>query len=404
MNIVYIHQYFETPDQFGGLRSYQNSLHMINQGHRVTMITGSGNYHSSDSRKRFEKRLVQRENIHGIDVIWVDTVFQYHKTFLHRVLGFLVFMLLSTWVGLRQKADVVYVTSPPLTVVIPGFVISLFKRCPLAFEVRDIWPESAVTAGVLKNPVLIRVAEFLERFAYRAACRIVPVSEGIRDSLVERGFDRDKMRVVRHGADLGYLTPDKADGSFRRKYGLEGKFVAIYAGSFGNANGIDMLVKAAHILRDHESVSIVLLGDGKEKEQLVSMAEEYRLTNLVFADPVPKKEVAAAIGAADAGLMILRNAPTFKTVLPNKLLDYMACELPVIINFEGYASNIVTGAGAGLVVSPDSPEAIAAAIEQLSRDRASCAAMGASGRETVVRDYSRNATVRDFERVIHEMV
>jgi glycosyltransferase involved in cell wall biosynthesis len=403
MKLIYIHQYFETPDQFGGLRTYQNALHLMKQGHKVTVISGARSYHSSSMGKWFDNDLFHKETIDGIEVIWVDPLFQYHRSFLHRILSFLAFMVLSTWIGLHLPSDLIYVTSPPLTVIVPGFLISRLKKARLVFEVRDIWPESAITSGVLRNPILIKLTQWLEGFAYRSAICIVSVSEGIRDALQARGIASQKLRVVHHGADLEYLHPAEGDSAFRQQYHLQGKFVAIYAGSFGIANHLETVVKAADLLRRNDNIRIVLLGDGKEKEYLFQLAKEYQVTNLIFAAPVPKKEIAFAIGAADVGLMVLKNVPTFKTVLPNKLLDYLACGIPVIINFEGYANQIVEKARAGVLVAPDSPEAIADTILRLAKEPELCRTMGESGRKYVVEQYSREHTVREFEKVLLEI-
>lgn len=402
LRVTYIHQYFETPDQFGGLRGYKNALHLVKRGHRVTVISGSRSYHSSASIKRSAQCWLLEETIDGIEVVWVDPLFHYHRSFSHRMLSFLMFMILATLVGLRIKSDVVYVTSPPLTVILPGLFISKVRKSKLVFEVRDIWPESAITAGVLRNTLIIKLAKLLESFAYRFSDRIVTVSEGIADALSRRGIDRRKLRVVHHGADLEYLNCRDADQGFRERYGLKDKFVAIYAGSFGWANDLQTVLMAADLLRGHPNISIVLLGDGREKTNLVNLGKTYRLSNLVFADPVPKREIASAIGAADAGLMILRDASTFSTVLPNKLLDYMACGLPVVINFEGYASRLVEKAKSGILVEPNSPEAICRAILQLAEAPQLCQKMGESGRKFVMKNYSRETAVKQFEKVLLE--
>ena len=399
LNLLYIHQYFETPEQFGGLRTYKNALHLVKQGHKVTVVSGASSYHTG-AKTETAKVIRRREEIDGIQVVWLNTLFRYHRSFLDRAMSFAAFMMAASWAGLSIGSDVVYATSPPLTVIIPAFLISRLKRAKLIFEVRDIWPESAITTGVLGNPLLISMAQHLEQFAYRVSNRIVAVSDGIRNALVKNGIDSSKMRVVPHGADLEYFRKGEYDREFRSRYNLDDKFVALYAGSFGWANALEYVVEASYLLRHFENIRIVLLGDGKEKERLRSMANEYHLENLIFAEPVPKKDVGSVIRTADVGLMVLRKSETFATVLPNKLLDYLAAGLPVIINFEGFASSIVEKAGAGILVAPDSAESIAEGLVQLSKDHISARSIGFRGREFVERFYSRESQVREFEKVV----
>jgi len=405
MNIVYIHQYFETPDQFGGLRSYRNSLHMIGKDHKVTVITGSAHYHGTSEKTVSNRKLIEEEIIDGINIIWIKSLIGYHKSYLGRFLSFMGFMILATWAGMRCRADVVYATSPPLTVIVPGYLISRIKRAKLIFEVRDLWPESAVKTGILTNRIIIKVAEWLESFAYKTSNQIVAVSGGIKDALSLHGISPEKIHIVTHGADLEYVYPLKEkNNKFREKYSLEGKFTAIYAGSFGWANSLETIIEAAKLLEDRNDIRIVLLGGGKEKSELEELVKRYKLKNIIFAEPVPKSEIASAVGAADVGLMVLRDVSTFATVLPNKLLDYMGCGIPVIINFKGYASDIVTSADAGLLVAPGNPEALRDAILQLAENPQTGSKMGRQGRKHIEKYFSRDATAQQFEDVLLDTV
>ena len=402
MNLVYIHQYFETPNEFGGLRSYKNALHMIEHGHQVTVVSGASHYHSSDSVKRTSKWIV-RETIDGIHVIWIDSIFSSHRSFFSRFLSFIVFMFLSAAVVLRLPADAVYATSPPLTVIVPAFIASFFKRCKLIFEIRDIWPESAVTTGVLKNRAVIFIAEWLEWFAYYQSDALVAVSAGIRDALVERGIDPVKCFVVPHGADLDLLHPQNSREQVRKRLGLPDGFVATYAGTFGWANGLETVLDAAERLRE-STIHFLLIGDGKEKNNLLEKAKELKLSNVTFAAPVPKREIVDVLAASDAGLMILRDSPTFKTVLPNKLLDYMGCGLPIVINFSGFSAGLVEQAGGGAVVRPNDAGALSEALSGLSEQPEAARQLGEAGRQFVIDHYSRERCVSLFREVVEKVV
>lgn len=402
MNIVYVHQHFSTVRGRTGTRSYDFAHHLVNCGHRVTVVTGV--YGPSDLADRPLDSLVTRTMVDGIDVCIVNVRHDNKQTFWRRIASFLFFMAVSTREVLRVRdADVVFATSTPLTTGFSGMVDRVFRRVPFVFEVRDIWPETAVDVGVLTNPLFIRLAEGAERMFYRTAFRIVAVSHRMGDRLKARiGADAPKVRVIMLGTDYDLIAGAEPDLAWRREHGLEGKFVAIYAGAHGRVNALGRVLKAAALLKDDPHIHIVLVGDGAMKASLVAQAEREGLDNVLLLDGMAKERLASVLRTCDAGLMTLENVPVFSTVCPNKFQDYLAASLPVIVNFEGEVAWYCRRDGCGLVVSADDAKALADAIRQLASSPNEAREMGRRGQALAAREFDRRHLAKDLEAVLTE--
>jgi glycosyltransferase involved in cell wall biosynthesis len=244
---------------------------------------------------------------------------------------------------------------------------------------------------VLRNRLLIRASEWLERFLYRQADQVLVNSPGYVAHVTERGARR--VALVPNGADPRMFDPQADGAAFRQAHGLGERFVALYAGAHGMSNDLGVVLQAAELLDDQagtRQVRIVLLGDGKEKPALVEQARQMRLNNLLFLPPVPKTEMADALAAADACLAILKPIEAYKTTYPNKVFDYMAAGRTVLLAIDGVIRETVEKAGCGVFVPPGDPQALAEAIRGLAADPAGCRRMGQAGRQTLEADYSRD--------------
>nr|WP_321258535.1 glycosyltransferase family 4 protein [uncultured Pseudodesulfovibrio sp.] len=400
LNIIYIHQHFSTRGGCAGTRSYEFGRLLVEMfGHRVDMLCGRNR--KSNFAQSSEKA-VDRLDVDGIDVHVCNVSYAQQAGFYGRVKAFLAFALQSAREGIKLKdADLVFATSTPITVAVPGLLISWLRRIPLVFEVRDIWPESAVATGVLKNPLMIKAMTWFERFVYRRATRIVTVSERMKGRMVEcSGVSPDKITVVPLGADPD-LFGQGSRVDFRKRNGLGNDFVAIFTGAHGLANGLDLVVDATAELPP--GVTIILIGEGAKKAELKEKAHSMGLENILFLDPIPKDELAEVLAEVDCGLMILQPLEVFATVLPNKFFDYLASGLPVIVNFSGGVADIVDEKQVGIFTGTSSPQALADAISRLAEDREFCKQCGANGR-ALSKDYSREKLVVDFERCLADAV
>ncbi len=402
MHILLIHQAFAALGEPGGTRHHEFARRLVEQGHRVTVITGQVSYLTG--RALAPKGWLRREvDDAGVVILRTFTYRAYHRSFLHRVLSFLSFMLSSFLVGLRvREVDLVWGTSPPIFQGLTAWSLARLKRAAFLFEVRDLWPAFAVAVGVLRQPALIRLSEWLEGFLYRRADRVVVNSPGYVEHVRARGARR--VDLVPNGVDVSMFDPHDRGLAFRKAHGFGDRYVVLYAGAHGLSNDLGVVLQAAERLRDDPRLLLVLLGDGKEKPALQARAQALGLENVRFLDPLPKERMAQALQAADACLAILKPIEAYKTTYPNKVFDYMAAGQPVLLAIDGVIRQVVEEAGAGIFVPPGDPDALAAAVRRLAAAPEDGRRMGQAGRACVETWFDRRALAHDLARIMEDML
>ncbi len=397
MRILVIHQYYLLPGQPGGSRFNELARLWADAGHEVTVIAGTVNYATGEKPERYRGKWITKERDGKVNVWRCYVPTTYTKGYVGRSWAFFGYTLSAATAALLERdADVVIATSPPLVTPIPGWIAARLRRKPakLIFEIRDLWPESAVTTGVLKEgSALTRGLYALERWACAAADRINVLTPAFRDDLVKRGLASEaKISFVPNGADVSMFHPTPRENAARREQGWGDRFVVMYAGAHGRANAVGQLLDAAELLRDRKDILIATVGDGPERAKLEEEALRRGLTNLQFCGPQPKDRMPEFVNACDVGAAVLQDNPTFRTVYPNKVFDYMACAKPTLLAIDGVARKLVCDeAGAGVFARPEDPKALVAAIESLAADAEARAAMGARGREWVLANATREA-------------
>lgn len=404
MRILYLSQYF--PPEVGATqtRAYEMAQGLIRAGHAVTMLTEVPNHPEGVIRPGYRGRLWVREELDGIEVlrvwVWTSPV----KTLRTRLAFYLTFMVNATLAGLllaRGPYDLLYATSPPLFVGGAALALSFLRRIPMVFEVRDLWPESAVALGELKSPRSIRWATRLEERCYRQARRIVVVTEGIRRRLLERGLPEEKLALIPNGANTELFRPQPEAGRMiRERLGLGDAFLVLYAGILGIAQGLEAVLEAAHLLRDRPEIRFLLVGDGPCKAELMRKKEELGLASVTFLDAQPREEMPAYFSAADVALVPLRRIDLFRSAVPSKMFDAWACGCPVLLGIDGEARAILERAQAGRYVEPENPGELASAVRELAAQRERCRELGANGRRFVEAHYSRQAQARALAELL----
>jgi len=401
VKILIIHQYFLGRDDPGGSRWNQFAKYWAAAGHEVTVLAGMVHYAKGTKALPYRGKFLVREQVSpGVTLLRCHVSGLYNKSFLGRFWAYLSFAFSSTLAGiLRAPApDIIVGTSPPLTVALTMWALAVFYGVPAVFEVRDLWPESAVDTGVLRWRPLIWLGYRLEELAYRRATWINVLTPAFEEALATRkGVSRRRISMIPNGADLDLMAPGPKDNDVRRKLHLEGKFVVSYFGAHGRANRVGQLLDVAELLKhSHPDVRIVLVGDGMEKPMLVEQANTRGLDNVVFVDAVPKREVADYINASDVCTAVLMRNDTFKTVYPNKVFDYMSCARPIILAIDGTARRMLESAGAGIYVEPENADAFAEAVLQLKDDPQRCHQMSKCGLEFVRANYDRRRLAGRF--------
>lgn len=411
MRILIIHQYFLGKDDSGGSRWNQFAKYWAAAGHEVTILAGMVHYAKGTKAPEYKGKFIVREQEQpGVTIYRCHVSEAYNKSFLGRAWAYLSFTFSSLWAGLfcAGKSDVIIATSPPLTVGPTMWLLSALRRVPAVFEVRDLWPESAIDTGVLTSKPIIALSYKLEALAYNKARWINVLTPAFEKALIEKkGVSPNRISMIPNGADLDIMTPGPKDNHIRRELGLEGKFVVSYFGAHGRANRVGQLSDVAERIKDsHPDVRIMLVGDGMEKADVVADAKRRGLDNMVFVDAVPKEKVCDYINASDVCTAVLMKNDTFKTVYPNKVFDYMSCERPIIIGIDGVARKLVEDAGAGLYTEPENPEAFIEALLKLKSDPALMEKMGQSGFTHAAEHYSREGMAKKYlgvlERLTHK--
>jgi len=393
MRILYISQYFPPEAGATQTRAYEMARNLVRLGHSVTMITEVPNHPSGIIPPEYRKKFFERKAMEGIDVIRMWVKASPTKNFRNRMLFYLTFMLNSMLAGIflaHGPYDLIYASSPPLFVGGAALVLSRLKRIPMIFEVRDLWPESAVALGELASPRAISMASRLEEACYHRSRKIVVVTQGIFDRLRERGIPNEKLVLIPNGAniELFYFKPEGRE-RIRRELHLEGKFVAIYAGIHGIAQGLETILESAHNLKNAPDIHFLLIGNGPTKSELVAAAKKLELTNLTLMDEQPRASIPDYLSAADVALIPLRNLELFKGALPSKMFDAWACSRPVLLSIDGEAHRVMDEACGGIFVPPEDSELMEAALLKLMKDEVERAQMGNSGRAYTERKYSR---------------
>jgi glycosyltransferase involved in cell wall biosynthesis len=403
MKIIYVHQHFVTSQGTSGTRSYDVSQHLINMGHEITMVCGL--HDQSSLAKMPWYRWFRTETIDGIKVVACNVRYSNSQGVLARMWSFFTFAFLSTLACLREReADLIFATSTPLTVGIPGRIASTLLRIPYIFEVRDLWPEDLVAAGRMKPGLQCKVWEWLEAFSYGKAKQILVVSEGFRKRLIERGFAPDYVKTILLGADAGVYRDIEPDHEFVSKHGLDGKVVAIYAGAHGDANGLTQVLDAAQKLLHREDIAIVLIGDGKMKPSLRQSVEDRHLKNVHMLDPVSKTQLPGVLSACHIGLMILKQITRPRWVTPNKVFDYMFAGLPTIVNFPGTTAELVEAEGVGVASKPACGEDLAAKIEHWADHPEERTRIGQHARQLGFDKFDRKRIAEQLAEVFEEVV
>lgn len=400
MHILIVHQYFLTRKDGGGSRWNQFAKYWSQAGHKITVLAGTVHYATGKKQPEYKGKFVVREREgQGVEVLRCYVSEGYNKSFIGRFWAYISFVFSTILAGLFYvgRCDVLICTSPPLTVGLTGWVLSRLKRIPLVFEVRDLWPETAIDTGVLTNKWLIKMGYWLEKLSYKSSNWVNVLTPAFEKALVEKKKVRpDRISMIPNGADLDIVKPGDRNNWVRQKHQLDDKLVITYVGAHGVCNHLIQILEAAKLLRNQPDILFMLVGDGMQKPMLKQKAAEWGLDNVLFVDSVPKNVIVDYIVASDVCTAVLKKTNTFKTVYPNKLFDYMSAAKPVIVAIDGVARKLVEDAKAGIYVEPENAEEFANAVLRFKEDSDSWKQCGQSGLKFVSERFARNVLAEKY--------
>jgi len=403
MRILFFTHYFPPEGNAPASRTYENCKKWILLGHQVTVITCAPNVPDGIVYKGYKNKLFQREKIDGIDVIRAWTYITANKGTIRRIINYVSYMFSSVFFSLFiKRPDMIIATSPQFFCGWAGVIASRIRNVPFILEIRDIWPESIVAVGAMRNKKLLSILEWLEFKMYAAAQHIVTVGQGYKEKLVEKGIKEEVISVITNGVDSEIFYPRQLDEKFGRLYKPNHEFVCSYIGTIGMACGLDIVLRAAKLLKDRKrkNIKFLLVGSGAVKEQLRRQADEIGLNNIVFIDRQDRHHIPDFISVSDVCLVHLKKAALFKTVLPSKIFEAAAMAQPIILGVEGYAAQFLKEANAGICIEPENAEQLAEAVEHLADNSKLCRLYGQSGYEYVTKYYNRDQLANKYIDII----
>lgn len=391
MRIVYIHQYFKTPDEPGGTRSYWMAHRLVKCGHQVTMITGK-----SDMVRKKEVK-----NIDGIEVVYLREPYSQNMGVMTRLKAFLGFVMKSINEARKQKGvDLVIATSTPLTVGITALFMKWWKKTPYVFEVRDLWPEVPIQMGAFNNPLIKKCTRWFEKVIYKNAAHVIALSPGMQDGVV-KFVSRTKTTMIPNMSKMDEFWPREKDRTLEHQLGLKpDSFKLVHFGSLGLANGAETIIESAKLLKGEERVEFLFLGGGAMEKELIEECEKHQLNNVRFLGSFPMKEVSEIVNLSDVSIISFKNLPILYTNSPNKLFDSLSAGKPIIVNSAGWTKEMVEVNHCGYYVDPDKPQELVEKLLYLKRHPDIQQEMGRNARALAETKYDKSILTTKFVHTV----
>lgn len=405
MKILLLNQSFVSPDEPGHTRHFEMAQYLRRCGHELVIVASDSNYQTG-LRTVERKGLYVEQVIEGVHVLHAYSAQTLHRSYFWRAISFFSFMFSSVWAAMQVKdVDLIMGTTPPIFQAVSAWFVALVRRKPFLLEVRDLWPEFAISMNVIRNPVVILLARWLEKFLYARATHILVNSPAYKEYVLGKGVPEKKITFIPYGTDIEMFNPTIDGSSVREKLGLRDQFLVLYAGAMGQAHDLYTVLRAARRLNEESKIRFVFFGDGKERVNLQSEAGRMNLKNVVFAGVCPKKEMPLVIASSDVCLSILQDLPMFRTPYPNKVFDYMAAGRATVLVIDGVIRDVIESSGGGVFVHPGNDELLAKTILDLSNDPARVRQMGERARAYLVKNLDRREklaeTLQLLERLVH---
>lgn len=394
MNIIYLHQYFKTPSEPGGTRSYWIAQELLKAGHNVTMITSSVKYDEK----------VKRITIDGIQVIYIKEAYSQNMTIYKRLKAFVGFMLKSTNQALKLKeTDLVIATSTPLTIGFPALILKWFKKIPYVFEVRDLWPEVPIQMGALKNPIVRNLALTFEKTIYKNAKHVIALSPGMQEGVLKY-LPKQKTSMIPNMSKIDAFWPRQKNESMIEQLGLSlDSFKVIHFGALGIANGASYIIEAASLLKENSSIEFLFVGGGSTEDDLKKMCREYKLKNVKFLGRFAMNDLSEIVNLSDVSIVSFKDLPILYTNSPNKLFDSLSAGKPIIVNSAGWTKRLVEENSCGYYVNPNKPSELVDKILFLQSHPEVVKQQGLASRRLAETKYDKSILCKQFVDVINKL-
>lgn len=405
MNILFLSHYFPPEVNAPASRTYEHCKRWVEVGHAVTVITCAPNHPRGVVYPGYKNKFWQRDKNDGIQVRRVWTYLAANEGFIKRSINYVSYMFTAIVAALFvHKPNVVVTTSPQFFNGLAGYFVSRLRRIPWVLEIRDLWPESILIVGAIKNRMIISVLRKLELFAYRNCDHLVVVTDSFKKYLIEKGVAPEKIDILKNGAELDFFQPSARDDNLADEYGARNKFVVSYFGTHGMAHHLETILDAAKLLEKNQEIIFLMIGDGAEKERLLKLSQTMGLKNLKLLHQQDKSNMPYLWALSNVSLVLLKKSDLFKTVIPSKIFESMAMECPIILGVEGESQELVTQAMAGICIQPENARQLADAVLTLYNNPDLGIGMGKVGRKFVTQYYDRKNIAERYLDVLEKVL
>ena len=400
MKVIYLHKYFCTPSMSSGTRSYEMARRLVKKGHEVYMIS-SKHSHSEINERNFSIE-------EGVHVWWLPVKYSNNMNFIQRIYSFIVYCIYAYIIGRKLNYGLVLASSTPLTVAIPGIFLSKIRKVPFILEVRDLWPAIPIKLRIIRNVLLIKLSQYLERISYRLSDKIIALSYGMRDGIINTGINQSKITVIPNGSDIELFNINSISDIelFNKNDWMNtDKNIIIYAGAIGKINGLSyMAFMAEEMIKLNPNVLFCIIGDGIEKDKIYLLAKKLGIINNNFymVPKMSKKKLPQILSVSTVLTSFVINKEILWNNSANKFFDGLAAGKPLMINYGGWQADLLNEYDAGIVVSPDDPIIGAKKLNNLLQDKQRLHNMGQAGLELAKTVFNRNKLYKSFENVLLE--
>lgn len=406
MHILFFTDNFPPESNAPATRTYEHAKRWVASGHKVTVVTCWPNFPSGKIYSGYKNKWIGRESVDGIDVVRVKTFMTANERFMRRVFDYVSFMISGSVAGLFiKKADVVVATTPQFFCAVGGLIVSRLKRKPFVLEVRDLWPESIVALGVMKDRWSIRILEKIEQLLYRKAEAIVVVTPAFVKEIVARGGKQKKISVVLNGVEHLNFMPRPKPQYLTSKYGLENKFTVGYIGTHGLAHDLENMLSAAEQLAKYPHIQFMFVGAGAMREHVEDIVKAKALENVTLVPQQSREKIADHLALCDLSLIPLKDRDLFSTVIPSKIFECMAMGIPMLASLpDGVATEIIRSENAGFCIQPEKPDLVANKILELSKSESKLGVVAdaaKAGSLNYTREKMAEKLLKTIERIGH---
>ena len=402
MKILLLTQYFPPEVAAGANRAFEHAKRWVQSGAEVTVVTCFPNYPTGNIPEKYKGLKYFEEEIDGVKVIRTFTYATPNKGFFKRILAYFSFMFSSVIQSKNKigKQDLVIASSPPYTVGISGMILGKIKKIPFVFEVRDLWPESIIQLGQVKNKLLIKILEHIELMMYKNAALIVGISDPFVDFISSKGVEQEKIKIIKNGVNLELFQPREINVELKNSLALNEKFIVSYFGTFGLSQGLETILKAAEILKDKSNIHLLLLGNGADRGKLLDLKNELKLDNVTILEPISKEELVDYYSISDLMLVPLRKLRLFNSALPSKMFEIMAMGKPIIHTVDGEARKLLEKENVGKYVEAENYKELADTIIDVRNDHEWQSEASKNGRRLVEEKFNRNDLANEYLKLL----